>query len=233
MNRSRLVFGPVFLVVGGLLLAERAGLVDTWSVVATWWPTVLLLSGLTQLTTRPRNPVGGVTILVVGAALLLFTLGALDTLALLWPLLLIGLGAWLLIVRATTARSAIDGGELTDLVAVFDDREVRVGPGPCAGGSVTTVFGDVRLDLAEATAQEDPVTFQLTTVFGDIEMTIPPGWDVEVSGPEVFGDVRVPPPPPPHDGADRGPVLRLRTMLIAGDVTVRHAHRKVPVASDV
>ena len=234
MNRSRLVFGPVFIAVGILLLADQAGRVDAWSIVFTWWPTVLLLSGLTQLATRPRNTVGGATMLIVGGALLLFTLGAVDTVALLWPLLLIGLGAWLVIGRLTTASTTIDGGEVTDLVAVFDDRDVRLAPGLCGGGSITTVFGDVRLDLSATTAPAGSVTFQVTTVFGDLEVITPPGWEVEVSGPEVFGDVHVPEPtgrpPDGRDPTDRPPVLRLRTVLLAGDVIVRPSHREVPVA---
>ena len=234
MNRSRLVFGPVFITVGILLLADQAGRVDTWSVVSTWWPTVLLLSGLVQLTTRPRNAFGGATMLIIGGALLLFTLGAVDTLALLWPLLLIGLGAWLLTGRLTTASTAVDGGEVADLVAAFADRDVRLAPGPCRGGSMTTVFGDIRLDLSATTAPEGSVTFQVTTLFGDLEVITPPGWEVEVSGPEVFGDVHVPEPTHrPPDGrvpTDRPPVLRLRTVLLAGDVTVRPSHREVPVA---
>lgn len=234
MNRSRLVFGPVFIAVGLLLLADQAGRVDAWTLISTWWPTVLLLSGLMQLWTRPRNAFGGATMLTVGGALLLFTLGAVDTLALLWPLLLIGLGAWLVIGRLVTSTTTVDGGEVSNLVAVFDDQNVRLAPGPCGGGSLTTVFGDIRLDLSATTAPVGSVTFQVTTLFGDLEVITPPGWEVEVSGPEVFGDVHVPEPTtrPPDDRvpADRPPVLRLRTLLLAGDVTVRPSHREVPVA---
>ena len=235
MNRSRLVFGPVFIVVGGLLLAEQAGQVDTWSVVSSWWPTVLLLSGSVQLATRPRNVVGGVTTLLVGGALLLFTVGAVDTLALVWPVLLIGLGAWLVLGRLAMTGTTIDSGELTDLVAVFDDRQVRAAPGPWKGGSVITVFGDVHLDLSATSRSEQPAVLHVTTLFGDLEVITPPGWEVEASGPEVFGDVHVPEPARPQRGAAdrRPPVLRLRTMLIAGDVTVRSSRQEVAVASDV
>jgi hypothetical protein len=233
MNRSRLVFGPVFIVVGGLLIADQAGMVDTWSAVTRWWPTVLLLSGLIQLLTRPRNAVGGITMLTLGTALLLFTLGVIDTLALLWPVLLIALGTWLVIGRLTTARTTIDGGQVVDLVAVFDDRDVRAGPGPSRGGSLTTVFGDVRLDLSAVDAPWDPLTFQVTTLFGDVEVLTPPGWQVEVTGPEIFGDVHVPEAPAAASAPGGAPVLRLRTVLLAGDVTVRATRREVPVASDV
>jgi hypothetical protein len=229
MNRSQLVFGIVFVTVGGLLLADQAGLADTWAVLAAWWPIVVLLSGAAQLLLRPRNVIGGLTVLAIGGVLLLFTHGLVETLSLLWPLLLIGCGAWLLVGRVRTRH--VDGHEVTDVVAVLDERHVHVSSGPYPGGAVTTVFGDVHLDLSEVSTTDDPGILQVTTVFGDVEITLPAGWGVEVSGPELFGDVRVPHPATPPDDGARPRVLRLRTLLVFGDVTVHTTRREVPVAS--
>ena len=232
MNRSQLVFGLLFIAVGILLLAEQAGLVSAWPVIADWWPTIVLVSGVAQLVTRPRNVLGGAITIVVGVALLLITLGVIDTLALLWPLLLIGLGAWLLFGRPRTGPTEPSA---TDVVAVFDDRDVRVPPGPFSGGAVTTVFGDVDLDLSATTLPNGRAILQVTTIFGDVEVTIPTGWDVTVSGPEILGDVRVPPrpaAPPSAEGTPPPPpaLLQLRAVLILGDVEVRTAAPSNPHA---
>lgn len=228
MNRSQLVFGLLFIAVGILLLAEQAGLVSAWPVIADWWPTIVLVSGVAQLVTRPRNVLGGAITIVVGVALLLITLGVIDTVALLWPLLLIGLGAWLLFGRPRTGPTELESA--TDVFAVFDDRVVRVPAGPFSGGAVTTVFGDVDLDLSATTLPNGRAILQVTTIFGDVDVTIPPGWDVTVSGPEILGDVRVPPrpaAPPSADGTPPPPpgLLQLRAVLILGDVEVRTAAR--------
>jgi hypothetical protein len=222
MNRSRLTLGPTFVAVGVLGLAGQAGRVDAWSVVADWWPLVVLLFGVGQLVGRPHNPTGGAISLLVGAGLLAFTLGAVGSLALLWPLLLVGLGLWLLLAHPRLSK--VHGDTATDLVAVFDDRDVRVPAGPFPGGAVTTVFGDVDLDLSLVTLPDGQATLQVTTVFGDVDVVVPPDWEVTVSGPEIFGSVRVPPAPVADPrGTRRSPVLRLRAATVFGDLTVRAA----------
>jgi hypothetical protein len=222
MNRSRLTLGTTFVAVGVLALAGQAGRVDAWAVLADWRPLVVLLFGVGQLVGRPRNTTGGGLSLVVGGVLLAFTLGAVDSLALLWPLLLVGLGLWLLLAHPRGPWTRGVAG--TDLVAVFDDRDVRVPAGPFPGGAVTTVFGDVDLDLTLATLPDGEATLQVTTVFGDVDVLVPPEWEVSVDGPAIFGSVRVPPGPAPGpDAAARSPLLRLRTATVFGDLTVRAA----------
>jgi hypothetical protein len=222
MNRSRLTLGPTFVAVGVLALAGQAGRVDAWAVLADWWPLLVLLFGVGQLVGRPRNATGGGISLVVGAGLLAYTLGAVDSLALLWPLLLVGLGLWLLVAHPRLSRA--QGASGTDLVAVFDDRDVHVPPGTFPGGAVTTVFGDVDLDLSRVTLPDGEATLQVTTIFGDVDVLVPPDWEVSVNGPEIFGSVRVPPAPAAGpDDTVRSPVLRLRTATVFGDLTVRAA----------
>jgi hypothetical protein len=224
MNRSRLVLGPTFVAIGVLALTGQAGWVDAWGLVTDWWPMLVLWFGLAQLVGRPRNPVGGAISILVGAGLLAFTLGAVDSLTLLWPLLLVGLGLWLLLARPTVTTTHLSS--LDDLVAVFDDRDLRVPPGPFRGGTATTVFGDLDLDLSAATLPDGEATLQVTTVFGDVDVTVPPEWEIRVNGPEIFGSVRVPSPPPVRDDADGpAPVLHLRAATVFGDLTVRAAAR--------
>jgi hypothetical protein len=227
MTRSQLVLGPALIAVGVLALADQAGTVDAWAVLASWWPLVVLLLGVAQLLGRPRNPVGGALSLLVGAGLLAFTLGAVDSLALVGPLVLMALGLWLLVARPRlVARPGLDP---TDLVAAFDDREVRMAAGPFPGGSVTTVFGDLDLDLRATTLPDGDATLQVTTIFGDVDITVPPDWEVRVNGPEVFGSVRTPPSPTRGAGPSTGPqILHLRCVTIFGDLEVR-AGRDVPL----
>lgn len=216
MTRSQLVFGLLFIAVGILLLADQAGRATAWAVIAAWWPTVVIASGVAQLTTRPRNTVGGLLLLLIGGALLAWTLGGLGTIRLVWPVLLIGLGLWLLAGRTTRHGDDVDGR--IELTAIVDDRTVALPAGRFAGGSLATVFGDLALDLLAATLDDDGATLQTTTLFGDLRLDIPDGWQLRVSGPELFGDVtsdRVTEPP-----AD-GPVLRLRVLTVFGDVAVR------------
>jgi hypothetical protein len=222
MTRSQLVLGPTFLAVGVLALADQAGGIDAWAALSDWWPLVVLLLGVAQLLGRPRNPVGGALSLLVGTALLAFTLGVVDSLALLGPLLLVGLGVWLLLARPRI--STPPGLDPTDLVAAFDDRDVRMPAGPFTGGTATTIFGDLDLDLRATTLPEGEAVLQVTTIFGDVDITVPPQWEVRVNGPEIFGSVRT--PLSPTLGADpetRPPTLHLRCVTVFGDLDVRAA----------
>lgn len=221
MTRSQLVFGLLFVVLGTLLLADQAGLLTAWAIVADWWPTVVIAAGLAQLVTRPRNAVGGFILCLLGGALLLWTLGFVETIALVWPVLLIGLGLWLLAGRTGRSSEHLEGR--LDLSAVFDDRTATVAAGPFDGGAVTAVFGDVKLDLRRATLDEQGATLHVTSIFGDITLDIPDGWQVSASGPELLGDVRldragVPPPD--------APVLRLRVLTVFGDIVARSRPRQ-------
>ena len=218
--RTRFFHAGLFIAVGTLLLLGQVGLVDVSAVVMTWWPTVVILAGVGQIVTRPHNLAGGAIVGAIGIALLLWTLGIVGSVAVVWPVLLIGIGAWLILGRVSVTAPTTDDGE--EIVTIFDDRHVVVPDGPLGARVVTTIFGDLDLDLRRATLGEN-ATLQVVTIFGDAELQVPPGWDITVSGPEIFGDVSAPPhPTTPSTGA-----LRLQVVTIFGDIRVRAA---VPVA---
>lgn len=217
MTRSQLVFGVLLITVGVLLLLDRAGAVDAWAVFESGWPAILLLAGAAQVLTRPRNLLGGTVLAGLGVALFAWTLGYVTSLAVLWPLLLIALGVWLMAGRWPVI-GRLEGLEDsdTDIVAVFDNRVVERA-GPFVGGSVTTVFGDIRLDLRHATLDPAGATVQVTTVFGDLDLDVPDGWKVTVSGPELLGDVNL---RAAHDPPEDAPTLQLRVVTIFGDIDI-------------
>jgi hypothetical protein len=223
MNRSQLVFGLLFVAVGVLLLADRAGQVNTWAVVADWWPTVVIASGVAQLVTRPRNVVGALVLLVFGGALLAWTLGAIDTIALLWPVLLIGLGLWLLTGRTTSDQPSASGR--IDLSAAVDNRSIALPAGTFRGGSATAGFGNLELDLRATNLPEGGATLHTTTIFGDVRLDIPDSWQLRVSGPELLGDIRL---ERPVEQVPDGPVLHLRVLTIFGDIVVRNRRDSWP-----
>jgi hypothetical protein len=217
MTRSQLVFGVLLITVGVLLLLDRAGALDAWALFEVGWPAILILTGAAQVITRPRNRLGGAVLTGLGLALFGWTLGMVSSLAVLWPLLLIALGVWLMAARWPSAdRTDGFADSDTDIVAVFDDRVVHRS-GRFAGGSVTAVFGDVRLDLRDAWLDPAGARLQVTTVFGDLDLVVPEGWRVTVSGPELLGDVGL---RDAHHPPEDAPVLRLRVLTILGDVDI-------------
>ncbi|MCC5946951.1 MAG: hypothetical protein JJT89_00730 [Nitriliruptoraceae bacterium] len=216
MTRSRLVLGTTLTLLGGLLLADQAGLVDAWAVLRVGWPSVILLAGSAQVLTRPRNLLGAAVTVTIGTVLLAWTLGGIGSPVVIWPLLLIGLGAWLLFGRGPRPTAAPTGGGSRDVVALFDRRSLRP-TGTLTDGSATAVFDDVRLDLTGCVLEPDGARWQLTSVFGDIDLDLPANCRVEVTGPELLGDVRWRGPVEPASDPE-APVLRLRVCTVFGDV---------------
>lgn len=220
MKRPPVVAGLLFVTLGVILLLDQIGVVaDAGAIIAAWWPLAIVLVGLGQATLSPRNPSGGLVVAAIGGVLLLWSLDVVDSLALLLPLLLIALGIWLIAGRIRTPAGAEQLAGHVSVTTVFGDRQLEGARGPFLGGDVTTVFGDVDLDLRH-TEVDGEATLQTTTVFGDVDLVVPAHWQIKVTGPQIFGDVHV----AEATGAEPdGPVLVLRMVTVFGDVDVRRA----------
>lgn len=99
-GRGRPPFAGIMLIaVGALFLAGTLGTIDVGTLIRRWWPLVLVLVGVERLLLAPHHRTGGFTVMAIGAALLAFTLGAVPWhwIGRFWPLLLIGLGLWLVL----------------------------------------------------------------------------------------------------------------------------------------
>lgn len=87
-----------------------------------------------------------------------------------------------------------------------------------ARGKWSSVFGDVVLDLREATVTAEEVHLDAGTIFGDVEILVPEGVVVEVRAKVLFGDIK-------QETARSAPAGAPRIVLTGGtyfgDVRVR------------
>jgi hypothetical protein len=215
VDRGRLLLGLVLLAVGGVFLADHAGLVDdAGTVLSTWWPIVVVVAGLLKFTVHPRDLGGAAAVTSVGLVLLAWQLDLVG--AVLLPLALIGAGL-VVLFRAPHAESARVLDPAVSLLALFGSRDTRVGAARFEGGRAVAVFGGVDLDLRETALPREGASLELVSVFGDVNVLLPMGWRVEVAGPVILGDL--------EDrtlGAPAGaPVLRIRATVVLGDVELR------------
>jgi hypothetical protein len=216
MSRAQLVFGLGFVALGTVLLLDRADVVDAGQLLSDWWPSLVIVLGLSQFVQRPRHLAAGAFITAVGVALLLWTAGGIDTVSLLWPLVLIGIGLVLLTRRS---RGAPEAHVVTDddVVALLDDRAIRAPEAPLGKLSLTTILGDLSVDLRDAVL-ERPTTLEVVTIFGEVELTVPVDWQITTSGPQILGTVRIDPPSGAEPTVDG---LHLEVVAVFADVTVR------------
>lgn len=215
---ARWVAGLALVAIGAVFLLGELGVVEEpGALVGAWWPLVFVAIGVGLLLEQRRLGTGPVVFLGLGVLLLLATTDVVAVgAAVVWPLVLIAVGAWLLLrprrrdEEAPSARG--------DVTAVFEDRTVRHPAGPFERAAVTSVFGDVDLDLRDTEATEGMVV-DLTVIFGDVDVTAPAHWRVAMSASSVFADVEH--RPPPAAAAAEAPLLEVRGFSVFGDVNVR------------
>lgn len=82
-----------------------------------------------------------------------------------------------------------------------------------------TVFGEVSLDLREATCGSPEVRIEGFTVFGNVKVIVPEGVEAELSGLTIFGDRRLELAPVPR--SPQTPVVHVHGVSVFGDLKVR------------
>ncbi|HTO94900.1 MAG TPA: cell wall-active antibiotics response protein LiaF [Bacteroidota bacterium] len=123
-----------------------------------------------------------------------------------WPLLLVLWGIWLLTrgrrsgepprAQGPTAGIATDvrtisPGESLQSSNVFGDLEIRVTSPAFRGGTVSTVFGNLVVDLGPGGIADGDHQLTMSGVFGDARLMLPRGTAVEVTAHTLAGDLAV------------------------------------------
>ncbi|MFS8569899.1 MAG: DUF5668 domain-containing protein [Thermaerobacter sp.] len=211
--------GVLLIIAGGLLLADRWGYVDFRALASTWWPLLIVVSGLALMRDRSTRWLGALTALFG----LLWQLNRLGLLPggwakAFWPAVLILLGVYLVLRGAAPGREAYEAGTTFTGATLFGSRSHVVRSAGFRRAQVTTLFGDTALDLRETRLDPDGAYLDLVAVFGDIDVVVPADWQVVVRTASILGEVhdrRAPKPPGP------GPVLTIGGAAVFGDVEIR------------
>lgn len=132
-----------------------------------------------------RNQVRvGAAITIFGLLLLVGNLLQIDLWAYLWPLILIGLGAWLILRPQTRRRRAP-----TRFLLLGDIR--RYGSWTVREEDLWLVIGDCTLDFSAATVPEGETTLQLQGFVGGVTVTIPEDLGVRIHSTAFLTDSHV------------------------------------------
>lgn len=184
MNWGRLYFGLVILSAGTILLLGNADIIDTARAFATWWPLVIILTGVVSLFANRRHWFVGLIIIAVGTAFLLSNLNVLDLRNVIWPAVLIVVGLAIIFGRASRPHGEL--GDAINSFNVFSGSELVSRSNQFKGGSVSALFGGAEIDLRHAGLAPD-ATLDVFVAFGGIEVKVPDGWHVVIRGFPIFG----------------------------------------------
>ena len=219
----RVWLGGLLVVLGGLWLLDAADVLSADEVVDEWWPVALMaLAGLAAAVER-RVGLGPLVVFGVGAVLLVDQLEVVDLGEVVWPLLAVGVGVWLLLDLGRRHRPLPAEAETTGTFALFGGSQTKNRSQHFRHANVAAVLGGATLDLREA--QVDPgAHVDALALFGGVDVLVPRGWRVDLGGLPVFGgyeDKTTSDGPLPPDA----PVLSVTATAVFGGVDVKNDER--------
>lgn len=222
VDRSRAFIGALLILGGVIFLLDAADVIPARNILSNWWPLVLIALGLWSMFSRPGSLTGGGILTAIGAALLLATLGIIDIA--LWqliiPLILIGAGLSL-VIRGLNRRKP-DRSARVNLLGVLSEQHVYSESTGFKHASLTSVLGEVRLDLRNASLDPGGAEVDAFCLLGDVSVLVPRGWRVHVAGVPILGDFEDETDheqPLPHNA----PELTVTGVSILADIDVKHA----------
>ena len=231
LSRGRFIIASVLIVLGVVFLIDNLDIVDVDvdDFIADWWPAILIVLGVSGLARSRAASMGQIVLIAVGVVLLLMTLDIVDS-GLLWPVIIIGIGVWILlggraVRRPRTARvSRVEEKDESsiDVSTLFSTSVQRVTSQSLRSGKVSATFGSVVLDMGGAKPAGYPV-LDVEVFMGSVELRVPDEWVVIVNGAPTFGNVEQSrPQPPERDGA---PTLVVNASITFGSLEITRSQQ--------
>ncbi|HTL97502.1 MAG TPA: DUF5668 domain-containing protein [Holophagaceae bacterium] len=188
-----LVLGICVILFGLALTLDQLNVPHTAFLVKLW-PAILIALGAVKLRQHEGFSGGGFALVLIGAVLLVSQFSPEGLEDLLWPMLLVGLGIFLVTKSLRQRRGPravpVEGDGTVDATAIFSGcRRQPQGIGTFKGGNLTAIFGGIELDLRAAEPSPDPMTLDAFVLFGGGEIRVPPGWAVDIRTTSIFGGV--------------------------------------------
>lgn len=225
-SRTGLVWGAIIAIVGVLLLLDHMDFIHIGPLFR-FWPMILVFVGIGHVFDS-TNRVGGLILIIVGAALQTNNLGVTHLrIGDLWPLAVIAIGLllmWAAIKPPVIARQNSENADDLNAIAIFGGAERRINSQNFKGGRVTSVFGGVELDFRDAKMEGDEATLELQCIFGGVEIRIPDNWSVHSMTIPVLGGyadkTRLAAAPPQDAANSKQKRLIISGVIIFGGVEI-------------
>ncbi|HDR04071.1 MAG TPA: hypothetical protein ENN84_02335 [Candidatus Marinimicrobia bacterium] len=191
-SQHRITIGIILIAVGGLLFFNQMNLFRFGKIIGTWWPMILIAIGFLQLKSGNRG--SAAILLIVG---IFFQLNQLDIVGwniwnLIWPLLIVFAGIYLLKGNGSVENKMIkanEDGDTIDVLALFSGSTSNVNSQVFNGGQITAIFGGADVDLSQAKSKLPEINLTVTALFGGADLRIGDDWRVQVQGTPIFGGI--------------------------------------------
>lgn len=227
---SQVVLGLLVIAMGLLFLLDNLGFVDMHRAFS-FWPMLFVIVGTVKLcdTRTQGGTLLGAGLVGIGILLMLDRMDIIDfSWRTAWPLVLIGLGGFLVAKAVRSKRTlehgvamvdgaAVGTGEVVDVTAILGGYERRVTTQDFRGGEITAVMGGCELDMRGASIRGEAV-INVFAFWGGVTIKCPPDWDVVLQGTPILGGFEEKTIAPP----DNSKRLVIRGYAIMGGVEIRN-----------
>jgi predicted membrane protein len=223
--KARTITAVILILLGVLLFLEQ--FTSHYSIVGTWWPSLIIAGGLVHLSRNRSSFFGSLIVITVGV---LLQADNLDVLPMgfwgaFWPLILVMAGVAILTKKMKQKKHDVAFRNHTtdqngfDLFNVFSGSVHNIISDDFKGGSIGTVFGGSEIDLRKSIISPEGANVEISLAFGGIEIDIPQNWRLEVTGFPLFGalDNKTVQTTDPN-----APVLRINYFLMFGGIELRN-----------
>jgi len=186
---SRVIVALFVIAMGVLFLLKNLGIdipFDFWEL----WPVVLILVGLSQLSSAADSgqSLSGWIILTIGV---LFLLSNLDIIPYgisdFWPVILILVGLLLLKNAFLGIKKTPSSHDSLNISYVLGGGDLKFNTKNFKGGKITSIMGGGAIDLREADIQDDEVMIDVFCLMGGIELRVPTTWEVNLQVTPLLG----------------------------------------------
>lgn len=189
----RIWVGLALVILGGLFLLDNYNII--YFDVPYWifrWQSILIIIGLLVLASSDNKSVG----------IVLIVIGGIGYAPELWPLLLIGLGIYVLYKRrdtlghkhnktetntTNTERGSTSPKDIINDVAIFGGGKKVIQSDNFKGGNITAIFGGSEIDLTDCKLAEGENTIDVFIMFGGTDIIAPRDWKILIDVLPIFG----------------------------------------------
>ena len=215
-SNTRMIAGLIIVAIGVLFLLSNLDIIDYMIPGFIFkWQSILIIIGLIILGTSGNRSTGIVFILIGGIGLF----------PSFWPLLLVGLGLYIIFRTSNPGSKASSvvsetGQNSTQVeindVAIFGGGKKYIHTDQFMGGKLTAIFGGSEIDLLDCKLAEGSHVLDIFAMFGGTTMLIPADWKIEIDLIPIFGGFSDNRRKDPNMVQRDDRVLRIRGLVIFG-----------------
>lgn len=234
---NKMIVGLLLLTIGSALLLRSLNLI----FLPGWlfsWPLILIIIGVFSGLRRGFWHPGSIILILLGSFFLAQHALPENYDRLLWPMLIIGAGLWMLFGRS--CRTGLSRSSGWDKQVLSPDQETTSGPSTAddkidsvaifggvkknivsknfLGGEIVNIFGGSEINLMQADIN-GKVKLEVVQVFGGTKIIVPANWAVHSEMVAIFGGIDDKRPPQQASSPDK--VLIIVGTSILGGIDIR------------